>query len=355
MPNTINIYEPRNMMAVVERREKPTTFLRDTFFTRREMSTTDKVDIDIVKGNRNVAPFVHKVKGGKVIPNTGYQTNTYEPPLVAPKKVTTVDDLLHRQPGENLYSQQTPAQRAVAKMKADFEDLDDMDTRREEVMCAQAIFNGEIEVVGDGINERITFDFENKETLLAKKWSDPAADPIADLARWKRKVQKTGFVNPNICIMGSTAVAAFLANKKVQEILDIKNMSIATIAPAELPSGASYIGHIALHNISIYTYNQYFTDDWTDKKNPAQKPFVPDNAVALLSTDAKWVMAYAAITIMDQATGATVTYEAERVPDTYIEKDPDRRFFSLKCKPLPIPTEANSWFVGYVCDSNAEE
>ena len=66
MPNTINIYEPRNMMAVVERREKPTTFLRDTFFTRREMSTTDKVDIDIVKGNRNVAPFVHKVKGGKV-------------------------------------------------------------------------------------------------------------------------------------------------------------------------------------------------------------------------------------------------------------------------------------------------
>lgn len=49
------------------------------------------------------------------MPNTGYQTKTYTPPLVAPEKVTTVDDLLIRRPGESLYSGRTPAERAVLK------------------------------------------------------------------------------------------------------------------------------------------------------------------------------------------------------------------------------------------------
>ena len=54
------------------------------------------------------------------MPNTGYETKTYTPPLVAPEKVTTVDDLLQRRPGESLYSGRTPAERAVLKMADDF-------------------------------------------------------------------------------------------------------------------------------------------------------------------------------------------------------------------------------------------
>lgn len=54
---------------------------------------TKNVDVDFKKGSRKVAPFVSRVVGGKVVPNTGYETKTYTPPLVAPEKVTTVDDL----------------------------------------------------------------------------------------------------------------------------------------------------------------------------------------------------------------------------------------------------------------------
>ncbi len=67
------------------------------------------------------------VVGGKVVPNTGYETKTYTPPLVAPEKVTTVDNILQRRPGESLYSGRTPAERAVLKMADDFKELREHD------------------------------------------------------------------------------------------------------------------------------------------------------------------------------------------------------------------------------------
>lgn len=62
-----------------------------------------EVDVDFVKGSRKVAPYVHPVIGGKTVPNEGYETRSYKPPLVAPDTITTIDDLLNRQPGKALY------------------------------------------------------------------------------------------------------------------------------------------------------------------------------------------------------------------------------------------------------------
>ena len=89
----ISIYDPRTMGKLVERMPKVHTFVRDTFFRNRETFDTQKIDVDFKKGNRALAPFVHKKKGGATIDNEGFQTNTYEPPLVAPNKITTIDDI----------------------------------------------------------------------------------------------------------------------------------------------------------------------------------------------------------------------------------------------------------------------
>ena len=85
------------------------TFITSTFFRNVETFDTQKIDVDFKKGNRQLAPFVHKKIGGVTIDNEGYETNTYEPPLVAPNKITTVDDILKRTPGErDVYKRQDP-------------------------------------------------------------------------------------------------------------------------------------------------------------------------------------------------------------------------------------------------------
>lgn len=88
-------------------------------------------------------------------------------------------------------------------------------------MCAQTIFTGAIPIIGDGVNEVMIFSFTNKETIsVAKnKWTADTSDPIADIKRWHETVQKKGFVNCDICVMGSDVANAFVTPKGCRKCL----------------------------------------------------------------------------------------------------------------------------------------
>lgn len=350
MANEVSIYEPRTMGRVVTKLPPVRTFFRSTFFKKEETFATKNVDVDFVKGSRKVAPFVHRVIGGKTVPNTGYSTKTYTPPLVAPDKITTVDDLLNRQAGESMVSGRTPAERAVLKMASDFNELQDMITRREELMCAQSIFTGQIPIIGEGLNEVIDFGFTNKEVITTStaKWSNAASNPIGDLKRWHKKVQQTGFVNCDMCIMSDDVATAFVNHEKVQKVLDVKNYNLAVIQPKQLPNGVTYIGTIHELGLDIYTYNEWYLDDWTDPATPTEKPMVPAATLALMSSNAEYSMYYGAITLIDDATGNFRTVEGKYVPDTWTKRKPARRFLQLSSAPLSVPHDVDSWFVATV-------
>jgi len=347
----VSIFTPRTMGRIVERMPKVHTFFLSTFFKRTKTFNTKSIDVDFVKGNRALAPFIHPKKGGKTIPNSGYQTKTYTPPQLGPDKITTVDDLLNRMAGENIYSGRSPAERAVEKLAEDFAELREMITRRKEWMAAQAFFTGKIPIIGDGLKEEVDFMFTNTETLGAKnKWSDPNSDPEADLMRWRKKVQKEGFVNPNICVMADDVATALIRHPKMKDILDVKSYNLAVIAPRELANGVTYIGTIHRLGLDIYTYNEWYLDDWSIEGKPQQMPLVPDGKLALLSTAAQYSLYYGAVTILD-GRGVTEnfkTVEGPFVPDSWTERNPARRFVQINSKPLPVPHEVNSWFVATV-------
>ena len=348
----ISIFDPRTMDKVVKRMPPVHTFFKSTFFRREKMFDTLSVDVDFKKGSRALAPFVHRRIGGKTVPNSGYQTKSYTPPYIAPDKITTVDDLLTRRAGEPLYGGMSPAERAVRKMAEDFTELDEMITRREEWMASRAMLTGKIPIIGEGLNEEIDFSFTNKETLAAgKKWNTAGGDPYADLKRWREKVQKTGFVNCNIAIVASDVVDALINNEKMKGKLDIQSYDLAVIKPRELPNGATYIGTIRELALDIYSYNEWYLDDWSDPDKPEDKPVMPSGAVVLASTNAAYSMYYGAVTLLDGRGGANetfVTVEGKRVPDTWTARKPARRFLQLNSNPLPVPHEVDSWFVATV-------
>lgn len=349
----ISIYDPRTMGKLVERMPKVQTFIKSTFFRNVETFDTQKIDVDFKKGNRQLAPFVHKKIGGVTIDNEGYETNTYEPPLVAPNKITTVDDILKRTPGESLYGGKSPNQRAVEKMQRDFTELDEMITRREEWMCCQALFTGKIPILdkdGKELQAEIDFQFTNKVTLNgANAWNKKTGGKIKQLKEWRKQVQKTGFVNCNICIMGDEALEAFIMDEEVQKLLDVERYDLAVIKPRELPNGVTYIGTIQGEGMDIYSYNEWFLDNWTDKDKPENKPLVPTNAVALLSTEANYSMYYGGVGVVDESGKTIAVVEGSRIPEQWVERRPPRRFLQLNSAPLCVPHEVDSWYVATVC------
>lgn len=349
----ISIYDPRTMGKLVERMPKVQTFIKSTFFRNVETFDTQKIDVDFKKGNRQLAPFVHKKIGGVTIDNEGYETNTYEPPLVAPNKITTVDDILKRTPGESLYGGKSPNQRAVEKMQRDFTELDEMITRREEWMCCQALFTGKIPILdkdGKELQAEIDFQFTNKVTLSgANAWNKKTGGKIKQLKEWRKQVQKTGFVNCNICIMGDEALEAFIMDEEVQKLLDVERYDLAVIKPRKLPNGVTYIGTIQGEGMDIYSYNEWFLDNWTDKDKPENKPLVPTNAVALLSTEANYSMYYGGVGVVDESGKTIAVVEGSRIPEQWVERRPPRRFLQLNSAPLCVPHEVDSWYVATVC------
>lgn len=349
----ISIYDPRTMGKLVERMPKVQTFIKSTFFRNVETFDTQKIDVDFKKGNRQLAPFVHKKIGGVTIDNEGYETNTYEPPLVAPNKITTVDDILKRTPGESLYGGKSPNQRAVEKMQRDFTELDEMITRREEWMCCQALFTGKIPILdkdGKELQAEIDFNFTNKVTLKeAEQWNKTQGGKLKQLKAWRKQVQKTGFVNCNVCIMGDEALEAFIMDEEVQKLLDVERYDLAVIKPRELPNGVTYIGTIQGEGMDIYSYNEWFLDNWTNKDKPENKPLVPTNAVALLSTEANYSMYYGGVGVVDETGKTIAVVEGSRIPEQWVERRPPRRFLQLNSAPLCVPHEVDSWYVATVC------
>ena len=347
MPNTVSIYEPRTMMGVIRKLPPVHTFFRSTFFSREKTFVTKSVDMDYKKGARKLAPFVSREIGGKVVPNTGYTTETYTPPFIAPDRVTTIDDILDRQPGESLYSGRTPAQRAVIQMSEDFTDLREMILRREEWMCAQAMLTGKIVVLGEGVKDTIDFRFTNLIDIskdAKRKWKGGTVqNKYADLKAWHEKVQKEGFTNCNVCIMASDVVKEFLMDEQIRKLLDVKNYALAVIKPTQKENNVTYIGTIHELGLDLYQYNEWYVDDWTDPATPVELPMVPAGTLMMASTHAKYSMYYGAISILNQKTEKWETVAGKYVPDTFIKKRPDRRFLSLQSAPVPVPHEVDSW------------
>lgn len=345
----LNLFDPRTMLSVIERNPQVKTFLKDTFFGRVETSNTEYIDVDFTKGNRELAPFVHDKIAQTTTENQGYVTKQFKPALVTADRVTTAGDILKRTAGELPYNSISPEERAAQKIARDFLQIDEMITRREEWMCAQTLFTGKIPVIGKGVNYEIDFNFTNKDVKSGTDlWSDAKAKPISQIEEMAKQVQKTGFVNPDICILGQNAASEFVNNASVQKILDTEHMNLATIEPRQLPNGATYIGTIPKLGLSIYQYNEWYLDNFTDPKNPQVKSLIPDDYCGIFSSQMQGFMGYGVNAIIDNASKEFVSIEGTRCPDSWIQKKPAAKYIQLMSRPLSCPVEVDAWFISKV-------
>jgi hypothetical protein len=342
MANSIDIYSTRTMMQAIKIMKPAYSFFCDTFFGNVETYVTETVDFDFKKGKRKMAPFVAPRVGGIVMDRQGFETRTLKTPKIAPERVLTKDDLATRAMGEAVYSQRTPAERAVELLAADINELDEYITRREEWMCREVLYNGKIIIAGDGFEQQVDYNFTNKEVLSgAALWSASTSKPLQDLKRWRQAViQKTGKA-PNICILASDVADVFIENDEVKALLDKFRYSIMTVEPSIQSPAVTYIGRIASLGLELYTYDEWYIDD-TDG---TEKPMVPAGTV-LLGSKGMNKQIYGAVTQMDN--GQFATYEGTRIPKSWIDEQNEVRKLRLTSRHLPVPIDVDNWYVAVV-------
>lgn len=330
----INLFDTRTMLRALQQSYAPKTFLLDTFFPSIQQSESETVDIDIIKGKRKLAPFVAPMHEGKVISQEGYHTDTFKPPYIKAKKVTTAADLFKRTPGNTLYQTDiSPQQRAAQRVGEDLRELQEMITRREEWMAAQALVHGKIHVQGEGVNQSIDFQMptDHYVTLTGNaRWTHADSNPLKDLRHWQEKVVQDSGLVPRTAVLGRDVLNAFLDHAKVQNMLNNRRMQLGQIDPQDLPNGAKYWGSI--DDIDIYSYNEWYLDDAGN-----EQPMIPANRLILGATTARTARHYGAI--HDLEASAAVQY----FPKSWTQEDPSVRYLMLQSAPLVIPHQIDAF------------
>ena len=153
----IDLFDPRTMAQMLLERKAPRTFLRDMFFANRRPYDTEFVDVDSETRVRRLAPFSNPKLAAKVADSTGFTTSSFTPPTVSQKMVTMAEQLQKRVAGEPVYGGMSPDERAAALLGKNLSELDDMIARREEWMCAKALFDGSIHITGEGVDTIVSF------------------------------------------------------------------------------------------------------------------------------------------------------------------------------------------------------
>lgn len=334
---TVSLFDTRTMLRMLEQAKRPKSFLKDTFFATPNYFDTEYVDIDIIKGKRRMAPFVSPRIGSKTVDRIGYETKTYKPVLVSPDTITTAEDLMKRAPGETIYGAGSPDTRAAAMLARDMMELDDMITRREEWMAAQVLFTGAVDMVGEGVDESVSFGLTNIDTLASgAQWDESTSDPVKDLKTARTTIIQGSGITPDMAILGSDAAFALTRNSKVLAALDNRRTEMGMLAPdPNRGNGLTYIGYLSEPGLELWSYDEWYLDD-----SGVEQPMVPVNKVLIGSTNSRCEMLYGAVVDVNRG-----TFAAPRVPKSWTQEKPSARFVQISSRPLPAMLQPDAFYV----------
>ena len=335
----MNYYEPKYLAGVIEKTLPLRLFFRTRYFSETLTFPTETITIERTSNNRKLAPYVNRSIGNRAVTRSGYSVTTYHTPYVAPSRVITPDTLSMKLPGENEYSGKSPDDRAAELAAKDLMELQNQIYRLEEYMCARIKQDGILEITGEGVNEVVDYEFTQiEETVSSDKWTD-TYDIVSKLREKAGILRKAG-VNPDVVIMGEDAANAFLENKKIQKILDLRNVDAGKIAPSELEDGISYIGRIAVPGLisDIYTYSEYY-----EAANGQTLPVIDAGTVIMQSSREANSMMFGAVTYIDDD-DEYASALAEYVPYTVTDREHGIRKLIVASRPLPLPHDLQSWY-----------
>lgn len=329
---TISIYDPRTLVAALDQCRSPHQFLVNTFFSSVKTFNTQKVDMDIRQGSRQIAAYVNPLENGRVVERAGYETITVYPCYTKEIMVIRPDDTVTRAFGEDYSKPLSAVQREQRLLGEGLVNLDERVVMLEEVMSAQALINGSIYVKGQKNDFQLDIGYtpgRQKITLSGSSCWDKSGDPMYDLDDWSTTIGQRCGMAPDIIICGNRAARAILDNEKVQKRLDLRNFHVGEINISEnrelARQGVQYQGVLAPSNIPIYTYNETYVDPLTGKL----VPLIPDDSVLMGCTSAGCQMLYGMIQNLNSLA------PMPRFPHSWMAQDGSARYIQLESAPLP--------------------
>lgn len=332
----------KKLLQIVEVMRRPSSLFLDLFFRQVEKFESDIVEIDVYREKRHLAQFTHSDSESHVHRRTQFERTPYRAPYIKEKLPTTASEMLYAALGEHVYSDQSPAQRAVNQVTRDMNELMSLAMRRKEWLAGKLLDGGAVQIVGKGLNYLLDFDMPAGNQIVlgeGDRWDDADVSISKDIREFRRILgQESGKV-PNIAVLGSDVIDVILADDEIDKALDNRRKEIGHINIQDLPLGARYIGDF--EGLKMYGYDEQFVE--TVGANPAN--YMPVNKIFMGHSEARTVKAYGVIK------DRRALYATDYFFKTWEEEDPSVEWLQMQCAPLPGLSESCAFGVFEVLEA----
>lgn len=339
---TTEVLHYATLTQAVNEVKSPNSFLKNLLFQDQEPVFTDKIELSVWSGDRQVAPFVLKNGEAVMVDGYGESFHTVEPPNIRIKRAIDPWRRMNaRMPGFQIFpSRQQWGSSQDLYMQKQLERLADLATNAEEYLCALAIRG----VISYSVSEQAVFQITypkpaGNNVTLTTTWDDP--DPSvpeieSDFDTAKRLISDEVGLVPTDVILGSTAARLFKKVLKSQKILDMLHYTAGevTLQNQYRPDGAILLGNFC--GINVWSYPR------TVSINGSTVPLVRANYAEFVCAvpAAENRIYYGPIADEDALEGDMAV--TQRFSKSWVEKDPSQRFLLLQTRPLPCTRRPGS-------------
>lgn len=335
----MSLYTTTELIRALDAMDRPSAFLRDTFFPNVVTSDKEEIAIDRMLKRRKMAPFVSPDVPAKERALRGRKVETFRPAYVKPLNTIRPSDTIKRAHGEGIGGELALADRRAVLVSQTLLDQDDEITRREEWMCAQILRTGSVTVSGEDYETQVVDYGRPADQTLAlsggSRWGETGVKPLATIRSLATTTQKASGSVVTTVVMGASAAEIFVQDADVREILDNRRsmdsaafrLTVDAAGAEQMP--AAYLGSIGQYD--FWTYSQWFEEDTGDEIE-----VWPEYGVGLLAPAGfAGNMAYGAI--LDTDALAPVS----RYPSNWTERNPSRELLMTQSAPLPVPSDVS--------------
>ena len=120
-------------------------------------------------------------------------------------------------------------------------------------------------------------------------------------------------------------------------------MTNLVMNPRVVSPALTFLGRIMELDLDIYSYDEWFIND-----EGKEEPMIPYGHVLLANNNGIGSIEYGAVTQIEDGGEDYVTYEAEIVPKSWVNKNDNIKMIRLTSRPVPMPFDVSSWYVGVV-------
>jgi hypothetical protein len=352
----------KKMISAYNQSAEPTLFLSGLFQSPAEnFHSSEEVEIDIVRGDEDVAIAIQDLSAGYRSNSEDLYTNKSFKPVIYKESIPiNAFDLIKRMPGQNPFESPDFRANVLVKMMSGMRKVERKIRRSIEIQASQVLQTGTVTLTDAAGNSVYSIDYKPKAThfpAAGTSWASAGGQAkLDDISALAEVVRNDGLSSPDQLIMGIDAFENFISDSTVRSRFDIRRMDLGTISPMEMRgNGGSYRGIVEIGNYryDVWTYGGRYKDPQTGNK----VQYVDAGKIVVRASSGRLDATFGAIPNIGSLMGGGASRLLPELPgrlvnasggmdlftNAWLSNDGEQLFGGVGARPLMIPTAIDTY------------